>query len=519
VGDISRIEVLRGAQSTLWGSQAIGGVINIVTAEPTKPFEGQVTAEGGSMKTGYLNAGVGGAGDRLVWRLGASQFTTDGISAYRFGSEKDGYRNTNLSGRARVIVTDAVSLDLRGFYSRGRNDFDGFPPPTFNFGDTPEYGLTKDWVGYAGLNFDLFDGALKNRIAFGYTRTDRDNFDPDQAVTDKTFDAQGQNKRWEYQGSWAITEGWSATFGAESENSKMRTASPSDFDPNPVPIHAKTGIDSVYGQLQGEVLPGLTLTGGVRRDDHDTFGGHTTSQVAAAWSLNQGQTVVRASWGQGFKAPSLYQLFSDFGNAALKPESADSWDAGVTHKLFDNRFVLGATYFHRKTENQIDFFSCTSTNPAPICFLNGVRRFGAYDNIARTKTHGIELEGTANLDALTLNANYTWTDATNDSAGLNFGKALARRPKHQANFEAAYVWPIKLSTSITVQYVGDSFDDVANTYVMKSYTLVDLKVSYPISDTFEVYGRIENLGDESYETTRNYGSIGRAGYVGVRARF
>jgi vitamin B12 transporter len=519
IGDVARIEILRGAQSTLWGSQAIGGVVSIVTVEPSKPLEGHATVEGGSFGTGYARAGVGGTTDRVVWRLAAARYVTDGVSAYAPGAEKDGYRNTGASGRVRVNLTGDVSVDLRGVYSKGRNEFDGFPPPTFSFGDTREHGTAEELVGYGGLNFALFDGALQNRVAYGYTRTDRDNFNPNQAVTTKTFDARGENRRWEDQGAWAITEVWNATFGAESEHSKMRTASPSAFAPNPTPGGGKTGIDSVYAQLQGEVVPGLTLTGGVRRDSHDTFGDHTLGQAAVAWALNDGNTILRASWGQGFKAPSLYNLYSEYGNLALAPEKADAWDAGIEQRFVDGKVRLSAVWFQRDTTNQIDFVSCSAT-AAGLCVVNGVRRFGYYDNVAQAKAHGVELAASGKFGDLDLSANYTWTDTENDSPGnVNRGKRLARRPQYQANLSADYVWPVGLSTGAQVRYVGDSYDTAANAYVLQSYTLVDLRAAYPVNETFEVYGRIENLFDDDYETTRNYGVLGRGAYVGVRARF
>lgn len=518
-GDIGRIEILRGAQSTLWGSQAIGGVVNIITQEAEKPFEASLTAEGGSMGTGYLRAAAGGKTDRVTWRLAGGRYETDGVSSYRLGKEKDGYENTGFSGRAVVRATDAISLDLRGVYSKGKNNFDGFPPPNFAFGDTREYGETEEFVGYAAVNFDLFDGALQNRVAYGYTRTNRQNFNPDQAMTDVTFDARGENKRWEYQGVWTINDAWTATFGGESENSDMRTASPSAFTPNPKPTTAKAGIDGLYAQVQGEVLTGLTLTAGLRRDSHDTFGDKTLGQLAAAWSLNDGATVLRASFGQGFKAPTLYQLYSEYGNAALSPEEADGWDAGIEQHFLD-RLMVRATYFNRETTNQIDFVSCTSTTTNPLCFVNGVRRSGSYANTASTKAHGVELEGSADLGPLRVLANYTWTDTENDSVGnANRGKQLTRRPEHQANIQATYTWTNDASLGAAIRYVGASFDNAANSYVLQSYTLVDLRASYPVNETFEVYGRVENAFDDSYETTRNYGSPGRGAYVGVRAKF
>jgi vitamin B12 transporter len=471
------------------------------------------------MNTGYVRVGIGGKADRLVWRLAGSDFTTDGVSSYRQGTEKDGYHNAGLSGTAKVTLTDSAWLDLRAVWSKGRNKFDGFPAPLYAFADDPEYGTTEELVAYAGLNFDLAGGRLKNRIAYGYTDTDRHNFNPTQAVTTHTFDSVGQNRHWEYQGELALPHDWKATFGIESERAEMRTASPSSFTPRPTPQRAEVGLDSVYIQALGEVVPDLTLTLGVRHDSHDTFGDHDLGQVAAAWRLNDGKTVLRASFGQGFKAPTLYQLYSPYGNTGLAPEQADSWDAGIEHH-FDNKAAISATWFQRQTDNQIDFVSCPSATAAALCKLNGVARFGYYDNIARTKAHGIELTGSATVSAVLFEANYTWTHTENDSPGAaTRGKELVRRPEHQANLSASYTWPIGLSTAASVRYVGNAFDNAANTTKLDAYTLLDVRASYPVTDTIEVYGRVENATDRSYETTRSYGSPGRGAYLGVRATF
>jgi len=519
-GDIARIEVLRGAQSTLWGSQAIGGVVNVVTAEPTSAFGGQASVEGGSQGTGYARAAVGGKTERLDWRLAGGAFTTDGVSAFRQGREKDGYRNTGLSGRAKLALTDAAALDVRAVWSKARSEFDGFPPPLYAFADDPEYGTTEEFVGYAGLNFDLAGGRLKNRVAYGYTDTDRTNFNPLQAVTTRTFVSAGTNRRWEYQGVLSLPHDWQATFGAETERSSMRSASPSSFAPNPAAATAHVGLDSLYAQLIGQVAPGLTITAGLRHDSHDTFGDHDLGQLAAAWSLDDGATVLRASFGQGFKAPTLYQLYSPYGNTALRPEKADGWDAGVEHHLGVARAVVSAAWFQRDTTDQIDFVSCTAASAPALCSPGGIARFGYYGNIARAKAHGIELSAQATLGGVDLDANYTWTHAENDSPGSpNRGKFLVRRPEHQANLTASYAWPGGPTTSATVRYVGGSFDNAANTYRLKAYTLVDLRASWPLNDRIQVYGRVENAFDQSYETTRSYGARGRGAYLGLRASF
>lgn len=519
VGDIGRIEILRGAQSTLWGSQAIGGVVNLISARPTRPLEADLTAEAGSRGTRYLRGGIGGASDRLTWRLAGSRFSSDGFSAFVDGSEDDGYANTGLSGRAEIRLAEGVSIDLRAVYSEGVADIDGFPAPRFAFADTREFGRTRDVVGYAGLNFGLFDGRLRNRVAYGLTRTDRRNLNPDQAVTDVTFDAEGENRRFEYQGVVELRPGWTATFGAEHEDSWFSSASPSAATPNPIPATAEVAITGAFAQLQAEVARGLTLTGGLRRDEHETFGGKLLGQAAAAWSLNDGATIVRASFGQGFKAPSLFQLYSTFGNTGLQPEQADSYDLGVEHALMGRRVRLSLTGFRRDTTDQIDFVSCAASSTAPLCVNNGVRRSGYYENLARTRAEGLEAALGATFGGLDVQANVTLTETENRSAGANLGRRLPRRPREQANLTIGYQWPFGLSTAVAVQYAGESFDNPSNATRLDGYTLVDLRASYPVTEALELYGRIENVGDERYETVRNYGTAGRGAFVGVRARF
>jgi len=210
-----------------------------------------------------------------------------------------------------------------------------------------------------------------NRLAFGYTNSDTLNYDPAQAVTPLTFDSTGRNKRWEYQGSLEITPAWTATFGAEREQASFRTRSPSAFAPAPAAATAKVGIDSLYAQVRGDLGDHLSVSVGLRRDSHDTFGDHTLGQVAAAWTVAPG-TVVRASFGQGFKAPTLYQLYSEYGNLGLAAEQADAWDLGVEHTVGDGWLMVAATGFGRETENRIDYVSCADgTTLAELARVEG----------------------------------------------------------------------------------------------------------------------------------------------------
>jgi vitamin B12 transporter len=525
-GDISRVEVLRGPQSTLYGSDAIGGVVNIVTADPTGAFQGDGQVEGGSYDTAYAKVGVGGKQGAMSWRLAANAYSTSGISAFnraRGGKEDDGYSHQGLTGRFGYAFTPDVSLDLRAVFVHARNRFDGFSTPTGAFGDDPEYGTTQETIAYAGLNFGLLESRLKNRVALQYTGTKRDNYDPTDNPVPKTFDGLGSNWRGEYQGLLALMPGWQAVFGAAHEQSRISVSTPAYSNPaSPAyygapPIGASVHVDSGYGQLQAEVVRGLNLTGGLRYDNHSTFGGHGTGQASAAWSLNDGSTVLRASWGQGFKAPSLYQLYSQYGNLALNPQQSNGWDGGIQQRLWDGRIDLQATYFHRDTTNQIGFVDCVSLLGTQC----KARAGGYYDNIAKARAQGVELAGVIRpLEGLSISANYTYTDASNRTPGKStFGKLIARIPRDAANGEVSYAWPIRLTTTVSVRYAGETFDTASNSRRLKGYTLIDLRAAYPLTKTLEVYGRVENVADEAYETAYRYGSLGRAAYVGVRATF
>lgn len=516
--EYSHIEVLRGPQSTLWGSQAIGGVVNIVTPVPEGPLSGSVSAEGGTHDTAFLRAYAQAGSERFGWRVGGNYLTSDGISSFSRdlgGREADGYRNVGFNVRGIFRISENASAEVRSTWSSGRSDIDGFPPGGFSLGDIPEYAVTEELVSYAGLNFSALGGRFENRIGFAYTDTDRHNTDNSLTVP-TTFDANGRNERWEYQGTMRFTDRLTGIVGLESERSELSSVSPSTFDPNPVPLQDSVQIDSLYGQITATPFDAFSISAGVRRDDHDTFGSYTTNRASAAWSV-AANTILRASYGEGFKAPTLYQLYSQYGNVDLDPEEAESWDAGVEQRFFDKKLIVSATYFDRDTSNMIDFVSCFGeTTPACLVQPNGY-----YENVQKTNAKGVELSLAAQLtERLAFSANYTSMDAENTARGTpNFGRTLARRPSETTNALLSYDWAVGLTTAVAVQRAGRSFDTISNSYVIDGYTLVDLRASFAVSDKLEVYGRIENALDEEYETVRRYGTLGRTFYGGIRQSF
>ncbi|NIJ39184.1 vitamin B12 transporter [Sphingopyxis panaciterrae] len=494
-GNISRIEVLRGSNSVVHGSQAIGGVVSLMTATPAEGFAANASAEYGYSDTLSTKADVSGTAGRVSGGIGAAYFRTDGISSAAVGTEKDGYKNFAGNARLKVAFSDALSLDLRGYYINADVDFDSFFGAPADSGDVAKL---NQYVGYAGLNLGLFDGRFTSRAAVTYLRNDRDNYFVRGTPADYGY--KGTNLRFEYQGVVAPVEQAKLVFGYEHERPDY------DFFGFGSTATARANIDSVYALGIVQPFTGLSVTGGVRHDDHSQFGGATTFGANANYSPNGGATNFRASYGEGFKAPSLYQLYDSFsGNAALRPEQSKSYDFGIDQSLADGRAQLSLTAFLRNTTDQINYDNATFT----------------YGNIDRTRAKGVEATlALRPVDALNLSASYSYIDARDRSGRPAFdGKRLPRRAEQAISVSVDYDWSFGLSTGATITMVGDSFDDAANNVPLDGYALAGIRASFPVGEHFEVYGRVDNLFDANYATAFNYGVYGRAAYGGVRVKF
>ena len=518
IGNIDRIEVLRGPSSVLWGSQAIGGVVNMITRQPTEQLAINAKLEGGSFGTAQGVANVSDKFGPLSASVGGGYFRTDGISVFdrsMGGREKDGSRNYGANASFNLALADNVSIDLRGYYSRSRTDIDGFilrNDGTFGLGDDPEYQINREFVGYAGLNASLFDGRFHNRLGFSFTDNRNRDFNPDNApFSTLTFLGKGRTERAEYQGVLDLSEAIHATFGAEHEFSRYFTN-----DGFGDLTHGSETIDSGYAQLVLTPIKGLTATGGVRYDRHDRFGGHTTASGSVVYSPNDGLTTFRGSYSEGFKAPSLFQLYSNYGNDTLRPETSRGWDAGLTQRSHDGRIEASATWFRRTSKNLIDFVDCI--DDTGIC---ANRPFGTYDNVDRARAQGAEVTiAVKPVDAFRLSASYTYLDARDRSPGSDtFDNRLARRPSNSITLNADYDWAFGLKTGGTITHVSGSYNDAANTQRLQGYVLTGLRASYPIGKNLEIYGRIDNLFGVHYETVLDYGQPGRAAYGGIRLSY
>ena len=494
-GNISRIEVLRGSNSVVHGSQAIGGVVSLMTATPAAGFAANASAEYGYSDTLNAKADISASAGRVSGGIGGAYFRTDGISSATGGTERDGYKNFAGNARLKIAFTDALSLDLRGYYVNADLDYDSFFGAPADSGDVAKL---DQYVGYAGVNLGLFDGRFTSRAAVTWLRNDRNYYFVRGTAPDYGYS--GTNLRFEYQGVVSPVEQTKLIFGYEHERPDY------DFFGFGSRDNARANIESIYALGIVQPFAGLSLTGGVRHDDHSQFGRATTFGANANYSPNDGATQFRLSYGEGFKAPSLYQLYDSFsGNAALRPEASKSYDVGIDQSLADGRALISLTGFVRNTVNQINYDNATFT----------------FGNIDRTRAKGIEATlALRPVDPLNITASYSYIDARDRSGRPAFdGKRLPRRAEHAVSLSADYDWSFGLTTGATITMVSDSFDNAANTVRLDGYALAGVRVSLAVSERIELYGRIDNLFDADYATAFNYGTYGRAAFGGVRARF
>lgn len=498
-GNIDRVEVLRGPNSVIWGSQAIGGVVNVRTLVPSQELAVNASGEYGYRNTGGVRGNVSGTSDIFSGSVGASYFRTDGISALSAGTERDGYRNYAANGKLKVVLGEDVSLDLRAYYNRGRVEFDDpFGATSDTFPETEN----AQFLGYVGLNADLLGGRLRNRLA--YTRTDlsRDGTEPGVPMSFNVNALRGSIDRFEYHGSFDVIDAATLVFGVEHERTRASSFFPAGG--GTAPDRARFRVTSGFAQAIVKPAEGLTLTGGVRHDDFNLYGGETTFGGNIAYTPNDGRTVVRGTYAEGFRAPTLTESVLPFGNPAIAPETARSFDAGIEHSSINGAVTASATYYRRRSRNQIAFSFTTFQS----------------ENIARVRAQGLEFELEMRpTSTLKLSGGYSLVDAQSRSNDASFGNRLARRPKDSAHAAIDWTSPLGLALGATVLITGDSFDNLANTVRLDGYSLVDIRASYPVTEAIEIYGRIENLFDEDYETVRGYGSYGRNAYLGVRAKF
>ncbi|NNU14738.1 TonB-dependent receptor [Parvularcula sp. ZS-1/3] len=478
---IERIEIIRGPGSVLWGSEAIGGIVSITTRKP----EGTSLtgfAEAGSFET--VRGGISGSArsDKGGVRLAITGVTSDGISKAdedAGNTEDDGFRSSTigLSGDTKVLgVTAALSV----FYQEAETDTDSFSfSAPGGVADGDEETLTEELTTSLSLAFPEVRGVTQTLLA-GHSTIDRDSF----AGGNPAFGAEGQRTSLRYQATGAPSKRLRLAGGAEAD---LREAGGDD-----------TAILSLFSLAEYSVSDALTFTAGLRRDEHEEFGGETTGRVALAYEAAPGLTL-RANWGQGFRAPSLFQqTFFCCGaagpNASLEPERSQGYEVGG--RFVRGPFDIDLALFRLDTDDLIDF-----------SFAGG-----AYINVAEATSEGAEVHaGVDILPWLRSEASYTYLQAEDGD-----GNRLARVPEHTGTFLLIADPKGPFSGTVSARYNGEETDNFGT---VDAWTRLDISLRYELSDVVELYARGENLTDTDYQEVFGYGTPGRSGTAGIRVRY
>jgi len=470
--DLERIEVLAGPQGSLWGSDAIGGVVSFTTRE----LDGlSAQLEGGSFSTVRGFAGAGVANDRYALSTNVAGFRTDGISKADTGTEDDGFKTVTANAGGRLTLTDQVRLDGRVRYTRSEVDVDGFAPPDFLLGDTDDRAKSRAWQAYARATVGAFGLAHQLSVsAYDLHRRNISDFP-------STFDADRQVYR------WTAAHADDFVIGAEHQQSGADLSTGNSLDLSNTAAFA-------VGHLK---LDRLTLTGSARYDDPEAYKSKATGRLSAAVDLGYGFTAV-ASAGTGFKTPTISQAVCDFCFAPpvpLKPERAEGYDLRLGWA--NDRISASVTGYRLLVRDQITYVSLR------------------YVNIAKTSSTGLEAEFDAQItDSLRLKLAYAWLDAIDRSTNLS----LLRVPDHsgsaalfwnQGPWEAAFTLRGESSQSDTDR---DGFSRIRR----KGFITADISGAWALNDQISLTARVENLTDKRYEEVFGYREPGIAGYVGVR---
>ena len=486
LSDIERIEVLSGPQSSLWGSDAIGGVI----AFTTRDLDGlALEAEAGSFATarGRLAAGV--STDRYGFGASVSHFDTDGISAADAADgavEADGLASTTAGVRGRYALTGGLAVDGSFRWTESEADLDGYPAPDYVLADTDGVQTSEQWSGFGRLRLDAFGLAHQFSLSASDIRR--------ETVADfpAAFEADRQVFRWQADGAAA---GVDFAFGAEREDTEGSLSTG---------LVRALGTTSAFATARMEPTDRLSLTGALRFDDTDDFGSKTTGRVSAAFDAGAGVTL-SAAYGTGFKAPSISQAVCDYCFPAqpfpvLRPETATGYEGALGWTSADDRIEGRATLYRLTVEDQITYVF------DPLSFDS------YYVNVAKTATDGVELEGRARLGGgFDLSLAWAWTDARDETTGAR----LLRVPEQAGS--ATLGWTgARLSAALTVRAEGDQ-DDAGG--IRESFVTAGLNASWALTGTTTLTARIENLTDERYQQVFGYGEPGRSAFVGIRLRY
>lgn len=490
--EISRVEILRGPQGLAYGADA-GGVVNISSKAIEEGFAGTANAQAGSFGTRQVSANLGGGNDVVDFSLAATDFSSDGFNTRRSDTvlqDDDGYDNQSLHLRAGWQASDALRIQVVHRQTDGESEFDGcsFSPTLYDCSASYELDATR-------LSATLTTAALEHSLAYSVAETDRVSY----AAGVSNFTSLGQLDRWEYKATASQLPGFDLVFGVDLEQEQSNAI--------------ERDNEGYYVEVMSDFSEALFLTAGIRRDENDDYGKHTSFRVSGAYllSLSDANTLkFRASLGSGFRAPSPFEVDYNAGPFAYPPasttllseENSEGYELGIEF-FGGDRLTLEVVYFDQDVENAIEFDLAT--------FSGYVQSQGV------SNSQGVELGATVHLtDNWQVSGNYTYND-TEQPDGLQ----RLRRPKHLANLGLNFVSDdSKWLASGFYRSARDTVD--SNGFArsaLEDYGVFDLSLRYRYSENIEIFARLENAFDEQYQEVLDYNSADRSSYIGVKLGF
>ena len=506
--DIERIEIIRGPQSSLRGSDAVAGVVNIITRSAEKSSVG-LFLESGSWATHHSGFNIGHKQGDFDIRFGLSHIESAGDNIARTGDENDGYRNTTYNIRSGLKLSDQMDISFAARESDGMNQFDA---------DNDFDGLIEDQdrvsefenstMRFQG-DYSSKDGTWQHKVLISQSKSDNTAF-ADKAKGNVTASTKDQIQ---YIGSFTWDQGAqniAALVEREEEDWMQRgEITWGVYDPNQ---DRERDTDSVAVEYRTDINDHLTLAASARHDDNSEFDSAKTYRAEAIYQLTEAIRL-RGAVGTAVKNPTFTERFGFYtnfiGNPNLIPEESTSWELGADQLIMGGALTLSLTIFEAKLENEIDGFVY---DPATFAYTS--------NNINGTSERkGAELSAVGNIsESMSLSAAYTYTDSTGDDAVRE-----VRRPRHIASLNLGWQAAHNLRLNTNIQFTGEQtdvyfppFPEPSQVVALSNHTLVNINLNYSATEKFEMYLKLENALNENYEEVFGYQTLGFGATLGLR---
>ena len=514
-GDVERIEVLRGPQSGLYGADAIGGVVSVITKKGEGPPKWSFTTEGGSFSTFNQGASFGGSGANYNYQFNVDHFHTGSVPVTPLellppgqGRTNDYYDNKTYSTKLGWNASEYLTLNYVARYIDAKLRFTG---DNFNIFPAVPAAIQSEQVVHKFFTrgeavLDPFDGRFVSYFGINWNDNWNFFFDP-FGFAGPVTKTRGDRIRYDYRGDLKLAPNATVIFGASDETESFRQGA----------LNKSANLKGAFVELQADYQKTFFLVANGRIDDDEFFGSHPTYRIAPGVIVPWTDTKFKASYGTGFKAPTLVQRFQDFpptffANPNLRPETSTGYDFGFEQPLWDKRALVGATWFNNKLTDLIDFgptgeFIIINGFPVPI---------SSSFNIGRARTEGVEAFGAVNVtDRIKLRADFTYTRAIDSDTGLD----LLRRPRRKWSLQALWNPIDPLTLSATLVHVGDwldaSRDGLTRNLTAPGYTVVNVAANYQVNPNLKTFARIDNLFNEHYQNPTGFLRPGIGIYGGI----